>query len=542
MMLPGMREQGRTTVTAAVFTGIDRRNERGLGALRECRNLVRRDDALVAGRARAVHATAAAPEGLLVTDRVVWADGTKIKVNGIDAATVSEGQKQLIPFGQQVLVLPDKLLVDTKNGTSRAIEHTFTAVGQVTYTMCLLDGTPVTLTDTMTEEAEDGTCAVEAGQVMMASRGIWSPVAGVLVKIASTGIGSGFAEGDGVTIAGSAVIENGSYVLEAASENEITVSAVMAAESAVTDDTLTVSRAMPDLEFACEMDNRVWGVAGDTVYASRLGDATNWQVYEGLSTDSYAVALAAPGSFSGIIRQGSGLVIFRQDCFYKLSGNTPSTFRLRRCDLPGIPEGAEKSLTACMENLFFFTGESYVMYDGAEETEVSLPLGGEKLTGPVAWTEGESVCLCGTVSGAVRLYRLRVPAMSWTEETTPAAVSAGSGGFRMLADGSITKPGSGSVAWELQTAPMGTRELRGERLSAVGVGLTLPQGSTARLSVRYDGGEWQVLRDIENGESRTERFYVFPRESGNFSIRLSGTGDVTVHRLTVRTQKGGDRE
>ena len=54
---------------------------------------------------------------------------------------------------------------------------------------------------------------------------------------------------------------------------------------------------MPDLDFICESENRLWGCSNETrtIYASALGDPTNFFSYQGLSTDSYAVAVGSEG-------------------------------------------------------------------------------------------------------------------------------------------------------------------------------------------------------------------------------------------------------
>ena len=56
---------------------------------------------------------------------------------------------------------------------------------------------------------------------------------------------------------------------------------------------------MPELDFLCENENRLWGCKGDTIYASKLGDPFNWNVFDGVSTDSYAVDVGSAGDFTG---------------------------------------------------------------------------------------------------------------------------------------------------------------------------------------------------------------------------------------------------
>jgi hypothetical protein len=41
---------------------------------------------------------------------------------------------------------------------------------------------------------------------------------------------------------------------------------------------VTIARVMSDLEYVCENENRLWGVGGNTIYSSKLGDPFNWNV------------------------------------------------------------------------------------------------------------------------------------------------------------------------------------------------------------------------------------------------------------------------
>ena len=45
---------------------------------------------------------------------------------------------------------------------------------------------------------------------------------------------------------------------------------------------LTVKRTVPDLLYVCENENRLWGCDKTTIYASKLGDIFNWNVYDGM--------------------------------------------------------------------------------------------------------------------------------------------------------------------------------------------------------------------------------------------------------------------
>ena len=70
---------------------------------------------------------------------------------------------------------------------------------------------------------------------------------------------------------------------------------------------MKIARTVPDLSFLCENENRLWGCDGNTIYASKLGDIFNWNVYDGLETDSFAVDTGSAGR----LRHAAGYVAHR---------------------------------------------------------------------------------------------------------------------------------------------------------------------------------------------------------------------------------------
>ena len=80
---------------------------------------------------------------------------------------------------------------------------------------------------------------------------------------------------------------------------------------------LSVSRTVPDLLFVCENENRLWGCDKTTINASKLGDIFNWNVYDGLATDSYSVDTGSAGSFTACISYLGYPIFFKEDHIYK---------------------------------------------------------------------------------------------------------------------------------------------------------------------------------------------------------------------------------
>ena len=96
---------------------------------------------------------------------------------------------------------------------------------------------------------------------------------------------------------------------------------------------ITLKREMPKLDFVFECENRLWGCRyGEAnngefvneIYASKLGDFRNWNCFEGISTDSYAVSVGTEGKFTGAIAYLGYPLFFKEKRF------TCITFRTKK--------------------------------------------------------------------------------------------------------------------------------------------------------------------------------------------------------------------
>ena len=139
------------------------------------------------------------------------------------------------------------------------------------------------------------------------------------------------------------------------------------------------------------------GCGGTTIWASALGDPTNFYVYDGLSTDSYAVAVGTDGAFTGCVAYGSTVLFWKEDCVHKVLGNYPAQYEIYTYTVPGVQEGSEKSLCIINETLFY-KGRSGVTPTPAERRSLSartLGPGASTMLWP-GQTESATTSPCGT--------------------------------------------------------------------------------------------------------------------------------------------------
>ncbi len=139
---------------------------------------------------------------------------------------------------------------------------------------------------------------------------------------------------------------------------------------------ISVQREVPDMDYVCVNENRLWGCKGDTIYASKLGDPLNFNVFDGLSTDSWAVDTGTPGDFTACFSYQGYPIFFKENCAFRVMGDTPSNFTLRKLEIPGVLRYSDRSLAAVGPSLYYLSNKGICSWDGGGYPSIiSLPLG-----------------------------------------------------------------------------------------------------------------------------------------------------------------------
>ena len=324
--------------------------------------------------------------GICGGDKLVYIRGTEVfynftKIQGISVSTASTMlPKKIVRMGAFVCIWPDKVYFNTiDNSDKGSMERNFTLSGaNISLAMCKADGTNYDMTAITVSSTEpqnpqnldlwlDQSGDVDVLRQYAASSKEWIEVASTYVKISGTGIGSGVEEYDAVDISGIEAADtetdaraiaqiadlNGSFIVYGSGENYIIVAGLLSkTQAALKTQNVTVNRTVPDLDYICESNNRLWGCkygeengkVVNELRASKLGDFRNWKCFMGLSTDSYTASIGTDGPFTGCITQRGYPVFFKENCIHKVSGATPATFQIATTMCRGIQDGSWKSV------------------------------------------------------------------------------------------------------------------------------------------------------------------------------------------------------
>ena len=136
---------------------------------------------------------------------------------------------------------------------------------------------------------------------------------------------------------------------------------------------VTVTRAVPTLEGVFLHENRVWGYAGNTVYASKLGDSSNFRCFEGLSTDSWTLEWS--GRFTGCCEYQNYPVFFTEDGAWRVLGDLPENFTLRKAAGMGVRQDSPRRIAEAGGTLFWLSPWGVCAWRGGDPAVISGPLG-----------------------------------------------------------------------------------------------------------------------------------------------------------------------
>ena len=315
--LPKMRNEDTIRKSQTVtFRGYNHTLGASDGEIWDMQNMTSDLYPLLASRPPRYHLTTLTkPNGFYARDGLVWVDGTSLYVDGEKVGTVSDSQKTFASLGAYLVVMPDKLTYNRTTGEFKSMEVSWTG------SVKLQDGTYAE------EEAKANTIYARGAN--------WSSL---------------FNVGDAVTIEGCTKHEANNFTPII---REIDGDYLRFYENTfVIDDggdqepSVTIKRTMPDLDFLVENENRLWGCKGDTIYASKLGDPFNWNVFDGLATDSYAVDVGSPGDFTAAFSYLGYPIFFKEEYIYKVYGTKPSNFQVMSSASLGVEKGSHNGLAS----------------------------------------------------------------------------------------------------------------------------------------------------------------------------------------------------
>ena len=562
------------------------------------------------------------PQGLLEKDALCYVDGTDIVINGyrIDMGLSTDEKmcpKTLVSMGAYIIIMPDKKYINTTNyGDMGNIEATFTSYWEgiaawTHFDLCKIDGSEYQNTPALSEAPQnpvDGQMYIDTSGKTHVLRQ-YSETNAEWIDIATTYIRISFERdhpfnvGDGITISGIRGIHddmydpnlngeeredvlslNGTMVIKEKGRNYIVVTGIIDKSYAQFSSNITITRLMPEMDIVIESGNRLWGchygfdIQGNFVneiYASKLGDFKNWNVFDGISTDSYVATAGTDGFFTGAITHLGYPIFFKENCMHKVYGNFPANFQVQTTACRGVQQGCNKSLAIVNEVLYYKARSAVCAYDGSLPMEISSALGDVSYSDAAAGTKGNKYYISmKDTNNEYHLFVFDTKRGTWHREDNTHAIDfctcrgelyyideqksietvkdeeTGEVTEKVVIDRYIktinivpnaSYPFEEGINWMAESGVIGVSLPDKKYISRLDVRMLLTVGTRVHFYIEYDScGKWEHLFTMTGTKLQSFPISIRPRRCDHMRIRIEGDGEAKIFSICKTIEQGSD--
>lgn len=343
-----------------------------------------------------------------------------------------------------------------------------------------------------------------------------------------------------------------------------------------------VSRTMPDLDYVIEWNNRLWGAsnADNTVYASKLGDPTNWQYYQGTSLDSFYAQQGTDGMWSGVGAYSGHIIFFKPAGMCRVYGTAPSNYQVTSTKCYGVEEGSSLSVVTINDTVFYKSQIGIMAYQGGIPVCISDKLG-QDFANVTAGSEGikyYASCQRRTNEGGFEVLVYDIDKNYWHRENhadkekfvrfkgscsldnrlhfieynEPELVCSDNifcDPFLVMGD--TNKPGGITIInpqdpaekyedidWMAQFGPFHEYLEEKKIYSKLSLRLKANDTSEVKVYIALDEGEWELVKEYTLAKTSGEVIPIIPRRCDRYSIRIEGKGNCEIVSLTRRVREG----
>ena len=582
-LLPEIQMQPQSRLMTSEFAGYNHNLKIADGEFYDTLNLSSELSPLLADRRkRGTVRSFITGQGLLAKDQLAWVDngtlfygGTATPVTGLTA-----GEKKLVSMGAYICIFPDKVYYNTMDAAdygSMEAKYISSLSGMtVRYQACRSDGEPIgqrTVSSTQPENPVNEQIWVNTSDgswyEYSSFQEEWIVIATVYTKITFQSIGtvaSKFKEYDGVTISGAYFDDlNGEKILYAVGRGEQTADYVVVIgpideDYTDTNGSVTIERTVPQMDFVCECNNRLWGCFYgndgekniNEVYCCALGDFRNWRQYMGISTDSWTASVGSDGQWTGAAAYLGSPVFFKENCLHRVIISPEGAHQLIETECRGVQKGSEKSLCLVGETLYYKSRTDVCAWQGGFPAVVSKALGSVRYTNASAGAIGSRYYICMTdESGERNLFVYDTSNGIWMREDSLNCICFADLGSELYA--MTEKDGTRYLTALMGTA--GTLEEDVPWMAETGMlyyeypdhkyiqryNIRLRFTGTATIAVEYDSsGIWESCGSFTMSRTDSIIIPVRPRRCDHMRFRIRGTGEVRIFSITRVIQRGSD--
>ena len=510
------------------------------------------------------------PQGLIAKDTLCFVDGTDFIIGNKRVSMGLNSQpKTLVSMGAYVIIMPDKMYINTKDLTYGNIEEEFMSRSANIY-LCDADGNKYENISTIKpSNPADQSVWIDTNQIPYSAYIYYESEKSWLAKttyisIVAGGIDSHFEVGDSVIMTTTEKINEPDLVKSVSIVNKgdgyIMIPGAVKNAYNMNEVGIYIKSEIPTMDFIIESGNRLWGcrygVANNgqvvnEIYASKLGDFKNWNCFDGISTDSYVASVGTDGQFTGAITHLGYPIFFKENCMHKVYGNYPANYQIETTTCRGVQEGCSKSLAIVNEVLYYKSQSSICYYDGSLPTEISSALGDVTYSNAVGGSLGNKYYVSMLdQSNVAHLFAYDTKKGMWhREDNTKATEFCSCKGDLYYIEGSEIKSILGlaedekekTPRWSAETGIIGTDSPDKKYISRLDVRLSINIGARVYFYIQYDSsGEWEHVCTMTGRTLRSFAVPIRPRRCDHLRLRIDGDGETKIFSICKTIEQGSD--
>lgn len=553
-----------------------------------------------------------APGGIYGYDELCWVDGTKVYYNGSEVAglTVTAGQKTFGTLGNYIVILPDKKYYNYATGEYGGIESSV-SLASVYFQNGTLYGESADANTIYRAGAAWGSyfkvgdavtisgCTVHAennktpiireidGDTMRFYENVFTLDKEYIYTVGSSGLAqktgstdieyyftfagtnykftlaASLVSGDKLVYSGSGTsltiryasgATSGTRPLTAATGSKVIVLYEYPKAYTEGSTTITIKRAMPDMDYICTHDNRLWGGKDDTIYASKLGDVFNWNVFDGVETDSYWTDIGSEGDITGCCSYTGLPIFFKENHLYKIYGDYPSNYQVYDSMSLGLAEGCGGSIAKAGEVLFYVSRNGVVAYSGGVPTVISQDLGLARFHNAVGGSDGMKYYVSmQDDEDNWHLFVYDTQRSLWHREDDAHALHFARTDALYMLDasgviwlmGRVTGATEGTeaedkVEWMAEFGDFADSNPNAKGVSKLQMRMELESGARCEVYIRFDGGTWTKVHTVTAAEKRSCYIPIVPRRADHYRVKLTGWGGMRLYSLAREYYVGSE--
>lgn len=499
--------------------------------------------------------------GLFCHDAIGWVNGRELWYDGHLVGYVEDSRKQIAVMGNRIVIWPDKVVLNASYkrlgvyGSLTALQTAVTnpkefdayGVGSgVPYEIYVWNSTEWVSNGKELEPLEARASFAGVTFKNGTYKGVEADCNTMEFSVDVTGLG--FKIGDAVTIRGCTKHpENNKTAIIREMEGKqlrfYEFAFVLDGENGDTEyketGTITLSREVPELDMIMALDNRLWGAKDDTIYASKLGDPANWNVFDGLTTDSWFQETGTGGEFTGCAAYLGYPIFFKESHIFKIYGKNAENFQPSKSATMGVKQGAGNSLTIAGEVLYYLSPNGLCAYSGGMPESVAAPFGETRYRTAVSGSDGQRLYVSiERADGGRELYCLDTSTgLLCKEDDLAAAMWCCHEGilYALLEGGGavVVNADSGDALDSMvEFGDFYEQTVDRKTISRLQMRVVLDEGAELKISVQYDSeGLWRPVKTLKATKKMSFSYPVKIRRCDHYRIRLEGKGYWEVQNM-----------